>query len=82
MDSSGVLPERSASTAKSIIMMAFFFTMPIKRMIPISAMTLNSVWNANNARSAPTPADGKRRENRDRMNIAFIKHAQHDIDRQ
>ena len=34
---------RSASSAKSIIMMAFFFTMPISRMMPISAMTLKIV---------------------------------------
>ena len=33
---------RSASSAKSIIMMAFFFTMPISRMIPMMAMTSSS----------------------------------------
>src|SRR5579875_794837 len=33
---------RSAINAKSIIMMAFFFTMPIRRMIPTSAITLSS----------------------------------------
>ena len=49
---------RSASSAKSIIMIAFFLTMPISRMTPISAMTLNSVWNSSSASSAPTPADG------------------------
>ena len=30
---------RSAASAKSIIMMAFFFTMPISRMMPMMAMT-------------------------------------------
>ena len=41
--SSGLLPRpRSASSAKSIIMMAFFFTMPISRMMPIRAMMLRS----------------------------------------
>ena len=49
---------RSAARAKSIIMMAFFFTMPISRMMPMSAMTLSSVLNSSSARSAPTPADG------------------------
>ena len=39
-------------------MIAFFLTMPISRMTPISAMMLNSVLNAIRARSAPTPADG------------------------
>jgi len=45
--------------AKSIIMMAFFFTMPMRRMIPISAMMLNSVFTARSASSAPTPAEGR-----------------------
>ena len=39
-------------------MIAFFLTMPISRMTPISAMIENSVLNAINASSAPTPADG------------------------
>ena len=34
---------RSASSAKSIIMIAFFFTMPMSSTIPMSAMTLKSV---------------------------------------
>ena len=33
---------RSASSAKSIIMIAFFLTMPISRMTPIIAITLRS----------------------------------------
>ena len=49
---------RSASRAKSIIMIAFFSTIPISRMIPISAMTLKSVRQSISARSAPTPAEG------------------------
>ena len=39
-------------------MIAFFFTMPMSRMIPMSAMTLNSVLKSSSARKAPTPADG------------------------
>ena len=39
-------------------MIAFFLTMPISRMMPISAMMLNSVPNSSSASSAPTPADG------------------------
>jgi len=43
MAASGLFPSlRSASKAKSIIMMAFFFTMPISRMMPISDMTFSS----------------------------------------
>ena len=59
MDSSEVLPSlRSAAKAKSIIRIAFFLTMPISKMIPISAITLRSVWVISKARTAPTPADG------------------------
>jgi hypothetical protein len=39
-------------------MMAFFFTIPIRRRMPISAMTLSEVWVIRRARSAPTPAEG------------------------
>jgi len=39
-------------------MMAFFFTMPISRMMPISAMKLSSTRQISSASSAPTPADG------------------------
>ncbi len=60
MDSSGGRPSlRSASKAKSIIMMAFFFTMPIRRMIPIKATRDISVWQIISASSAPTPAEGR-----------------------
>ena len=39
MDCAGGRPSsRSASSAKSIIMIAFFFTMPISRMTPIKAI--------------------------------------------
>src|SRR5882724_950769 len=49
---------RSPSIAKSIIMIAFFLTMPISRITPINAMMENSVLNSISASSAPTPADG------------------------
>ena len=49
---------RSASRAKSIIMIAFFLTMPIRRMTPMSAMIVNSVWHSISASVAPSPADG------------------------
>ncbi len=52
------LARARASSAKSIIMIAFFLTMPISRITPISAMMLNSVLNSSSASSAPTPADG------------------------
>ena len=49
---------RSASSAKSIIMIAFFLTIPIRRMMPISPMTERSCPNSISARMAPTPAEG------------------------
>ena len=58
--SRGVLPSwRSASSAKSIIMIAFFFTMPISRMMPMMPMMPRSVPEIMSASSAPTPAEGR-----------------------
>ncbi|MNF17150.1 hypothetical protein D3C80_2204920 [compost metagenome] len=48
----------SASSAKSIIIMAFFFTMPISRITPIRAIRLNSVPAKISDSNAPTAADG------------------------
>ena len=39
-------------------MIPFFFTMPISRMMPINATTLNSCPQMISARIAPTPAEG------------------------
>ena len=39
-------------------MMAFFCTMPIRRMMPMSATIPSSVPVTNKARIAPMPADG------------------------
>ncbi len=50
---------RSAISAKSIIMMAFFFTMPISNTMPIMEMTLRSLWKIINASMAPTLAEGR-----------------------
>ncbi len=49
---------RSRSSATSITMMAFFFTIPINKMIPMIAMTDRSNPQRSSASSAPTPADG------------------------
>jgi len=50
--------ERSASSAKSMIRIAFFFTMPMSRNRPISAMIEKSMPKRSSAITAPTPADG------------------------
>ena len=49
---------RSASSAKSTIMMPFFLTMPISRMMPMKAITVSSVPEICSASSAPSPAEG------------------------
>ena len=50
---------RCASMAKSIIMMAFFFTMPISMMMPTKAYMLSSMPKASSVTSAPRPAVGR-----------------------
>ena len=52
-------PTRRRSIAKSIIMIAFFFTMPTSITIPIIAMTDKSMLNSISTSSAPMPADGR-----------------------
>ena len=49
---------RSASSAKSMIRIAFFLTMPIRRNTPMRAMIEKSIRNMSRARTAPTPAEG------------------------
>ena len=58
--SAGALPSsRCASMAKSIIMIAFFFTMPTSMMIPTNAYMLRSMPNSQSVSSAPKPAVGR-----------------------
>ena len=53
------MPTRRRSIATSIIMMAFFFTMPTNMTTPIIVMTYRSILNIMSTSSAPTPAEGK-----------------------
>ena len=46
--------------------------------MPMSAMTLNSEPHTISARKAPTPADGKRRDDGDGVDVALVEHAEHD----
>src|SRR5579859_836576 len=52
-------PSRSACSAKSIIIMAFFFTMPMRRTIPMMEMILRSCLKSMRASIAPTLAEGR-----------------------
>ena len=81
MESRESLPSlRSAASAKSIIMMAFFLTMPISRMMPIMAMMLRSVPVSISASSAPTPADGSVDRIVIGMDVALVENPEHDVD--
>ena len=71
---------RSASSAKSIIMIAFFFTMPMSRMMPMSAMTLNSVPAQHQREERADAGRRQRRQDRDRVDVALVEHAEHDVD--
>ena len=51
------LPVRSACSAKSIIIMAFFFTMPMSRMMPMIEIMLRSIWKSMSASMAPALAE-------------------------
>ncbi|MNN65783.1 hypothetical protein D3C81_1813110 [compost metagenome] len=55
----GAMPwSRCAASAKSIIMIAFFLTMPISISTPIVAISDNSTLNRNSVSNAPMAADG------------------------
>ena len=57
--SAGWVPwARCLSTAKSIIMMAFFFTIPINMMMPTNEKILSSFLKTNSVIRAPNPAEG------------------------
>src|SRR5271154_2637202 len=79
--SSGARPRlRCASIAKSTSMMPLFLTMPISRMMPISAIRLKSKPKAINVTSAPRPGRRQGREDRQRVDVALIEYAQDDVD--
>ncbi len=56
--SCAVAPSRRASMAKSIIMMAFFLTMPISSTMPTMPSTDRLSPHIISASNAPTPAGG------------------------
>ena len=66
--------------AKSIIMMAFFLTMPIRRMTPISAMMSNSTWKSMQRQQRADAGRRQRRQNGDRVDVALVEHAEQDVD--
>ena len=61
-------------------MMAFFLTMPISRMTPISAMRLNSVLKTQQRQHRAHAGRRQGREDGDRMDEALVEDAEHDVD--
>ena len=79
--SRGAMPSlRSASSAKSIIMMAFFLTMPISRMMPMMPMHVEVVSRDQQREQRADAGRGQGREDGDRVDEALIEHAEHDVD--
>jgi len=71
---------RSASTRSRFIMIAFFFTMPMRRMIPISAMN-REVSAADHQRQERTHPRGRQGgEDGDRVDVALVQDSEHDVD--
>ena len=80
--SRGAIPSlRSASSAKSIIMIAFFLTMPISRMMPMIAMIEEILAGEHQREQRANPRRRQRRQDRHRMDVALVEHAQHDVHR-
>ena len=73
-------------------MIAFFFTMPMSRRMPMMAIMLKSIscppmlveilLAIISASTAPTPAEGRVEMMVIGMDVTFVKNAQHDIDGQ
>ena len=61
-------------------MMPFFLTMPIRRMMPMMAITLRSRLTAISMQQRADAGRGQRRQDGDRMDEALIEHAEDDVD--
>ncbi len=74
-------PSRArASRAKSIIMIAFFLTMPISRITPISAMMRELGVEQQQRQQRAHARRRQRRQDGQRMHVALVEDAEHDVD--
>ena len=71
---------RSAAIAKSIIMIAFFLTMPISSTMPMMPMTSRSCPVTHKRQQRADAGRRQGRQDRHRVDEALVEHAQHDID--
>ena len=77
---SGDKPSRSRVIAKSTSMMPFFFTMPISRMMPMMPITDRSKPPSPKRQQRADAGRRQRRQDRQRMDVALVEHAEDDID--
>ena len=63
-------------------MMPFFLTMPISRMMPISADHRQVEVEQHQHQQCPDARRGQRREDRERVDVALVEHAEDDVDDQ
>ncbi len=78
--SRGARPARSRLMAKSTRMMPFFLTMPINRMRPMMPMTDRSKPPSPQANQRAHAGRRQRRQDGQRMDVAFVEHAENDVD--
>ena len=76
-----LLPVRSLCKAKSIIMMAFFFTMPISSMNSDQRNHAQFRLEQQQCQQGSHPGGRQAWKNRDRMNVTLIENPQHDVHR-
>ena len=63
-------------------MIAFFLTMPMSRITPISAMIDEFRLNEQQRKQRAHARRRQRRQDRERMHLALVQHAEHDVDRE
>src|SRR5882757_3994399 len=81
IDSSGErCCSRSAWMAKSAIMMPFFLTIPINGMMPISANDGKIKVKGEQHQQRADTRRGQRGQDRQRVNVTLVEHAQDDVD--
>ena len=71
---------RSSCSATSIIRIAFFITTPTSRNKPSIATRLNSVLSSLQRQQRADARRRQRREDRQRVHVALVQHAEHDVD--
>ena len=70
----------SASTAKSIIMIAFFFTRPMSMITPDIRVHAEILAEDQQREKRSNGSERKAGENRQRVDVALVQDAQHDVD--